>query len=95
VEWGDPAVVLERLGPTVKDVTFDRDLMTINALSPQHVRYVIERTAGPIYKLVQSLATADPARLELFRQEFDALAEQYFEMNTMRQSYLLTRATKV
>lgn len=95
VLWGDPAVIRERLGDIVRDVVFDRDMMVVNALSPQHVRHFTERTAGPVIKLVETLSASDPARLEEFRSEFDALAEQYFEMNTMRQSFLMTRAIKL
>lgn len=95
VLWGEPTIVRERLGGRVQDITFERDLMTTNTLSPQHVRFVTERTAGPVLKLVETLQASDPAKLAEFRREYDALAEQYFEMNIMRQSYLMTRATKV
>jgi 2-polyprenyl-3-methyl-5-hydroxy-6-metoxy-1,4-benzoquinol methylase len=95
VQWGEPTIVRERLGDKVKDLTFDRDLMTINALSPQHVRFVTERTAGPIIKMIESLQGTDPAKLAEFRREYDALTAQYFEGNTVRQSYLMTRAVKV
>ena len=94
VQWGDPTIVRERLGTAVKDILFERDMMTINTLSPQHVRFFTERTAGPVLKLVENLSANDPAKLAEFRREYDAIAEQYFEMNTMRQSYLMTRATK-
>lgn len=94
VLWGEPGIVRERLGDAVRDLVFERDLMMINTLSPQHVRFVTERTAGPVRKLAEALTVSDPARLEEFRREYDALATQYFEMNTMRQSYLMTRAFK-
>ena len=94
VQWGEPAVIRERLGDRVKDLMFERDLMAINTLSPQHVRYVTERTAGPVLKLVEALSATDPAKLEEFRREYDAMAAQYFENNQMRQSYLMTRAKK-
>lgn len=95
VLWGEPAVVRERLGDAVRDLVFERDLMTVATLSPQHVRFFTERTAGPVLKLVQSLEADDPTRLAEYRHEFDALAARYFEMNGMRQSYLMTRAVKV
>ncbi len=94
VLWGEPAIVRERLGAAVRDIVFERDLMLVNTLSPQHVRHFTERTAGPILKLVEALEQGAPARLAEFRREFDALAERYFEMNMMRQSYLMTRAVK-
>jgi SAM-dependent methyltransferase len=92
--WGEPSVIRERLGTAVRDLRFERDLMLFNALSPQHVRHFTERTAGPILKLVQALEPSDPAKLAQFRREFEALASPYFEMNALRQSYLMTRATK-
>jgi len=50
---------------------------------------------GPIIRLVQVLSASDPAKLAEFRREYDTLTEPYFELNTIRQSYLMTRAVKV
>jgi SAM-dependent methyltransferase len=94
-EWGDVAIVRERLGSAVKDILFDRACMLFPALSIQNYRDHIERTAGPMLKLVESLLTSDPARLAQFRGEYDALVAPYFEDNIVRQDYLLTRAVKV
>ncbi len=95
VLWGEPTIVRERLGDRVTNLTFERDMMMTYTLSPQHVRFNVERTSGPILKLVEALQESDPAKLAEFRREYDAIAAEYFEMNTMRQSYLMTRATKV
>lgn len=93
--WGDPKVIRERLGDAVKDVVFDRACLLVPALSPQHYRANVERSAGPVIKMIQALAATDPARLQSFRQEFDALVAQYFRDNLVHQDYLLTRATKI
>jgi SAM-dependent methyltransferase len=93
--WGDPSIVRERLGTAVKNVVFDRARMLVPALSPAHNRALIEGTAGPILKLVESLSVADPARLAAFRREYEALAALYLEDNVVHQDYLMTRATKV
>ncbi|MPZ19453.1 MAG: methyltransferase domain-containing protein [Luteitalea sp.] len=93
--WGDPSVIRERLGAGVADVTFDRARMPVPALSPQHMRAMLERTSGQVMKLVESLTAADPARLATFRRELDELIAGYFEDNLVRQDYLITRATKV
>jgi len=95
LQWGDPAIVRERLGAAVRDLTFDRDTMVVYTLSPQHQRWTSERTAGPTLKLVQTLAATDPAKLAEFRREFDAIVGDFFEMNTTRQTYLMTRSVKV
>jgi SAM-dependent methyltransferase len=94
-QWGDPNIVRQRLGAAVKDIVFDRATMLVPALSPQHNRAVTERTAGPLVKLVESLAASDPARLAAFRREYDAIFSEYFEDNILRQDFLITRATKV
>ena len=92
--WGDPNVVRERLGDRVRDIFFDRERMLSPALSVAHYRTAAERTAGPLITLVEMLGASDPARLAEFRRECDALIQEYFVDNQVRQDYLLTRATK-
>jgi SAM-dependent methyltransferase len=93
--WGDPNIVRQRLGAAVKDIVFDRATMLVPALSPQHVRSVTERTAGPLVKLVELLEADDPAKLATFRREYDAILSEYYEDNIVRQDFLMTRATKM
>lgn len=94
VQWGDPKIVRERLGAAVKSVVFDRMTMLVPALSLQHHRKFTERTAGPLVRLVESLAASDPSKLAIFRRQYDALSDEYFDDNVIRQDYLLTRAKK-
>jgi SAM-dependent methyltransferase len=93
--WGDPNIVRQRLGPAVKDVLFDRATMLVPALSPSHQRVAAEKSSGAMFRLVAELEGSDPAKLEQFRREYDALASEYFEDNILRQDYLMTRATKI
>lgn len=93
--WGDPTIVRQRLGAAVKDILFDRADMAVPVLSPQHNRMVMEQTAGPVIKLVESLSAKDPATLQAFRKECDMVMAEYFEDNTIHQGFLLTRATKI
>jgi SAM-dependent methyltransferase len=93
--WGDATIIRERLGSAVKDIHFEREMMLSPGLSPQHFRGNVERTAGPIIKMVESLSATAPDKLQEFRREFDALVEKYHQGNTVRQGYLMTRATKV
>jgi ubiquinone/menaquinone biosynthesis C-methylase UbiE len=92
--WGDPNIVLQRLGSAVRDVTFDRAFQVTPALSPQHYRHLIEQAGGPIVRLMQTLKD-DPARLAQYRHQYDELVSQYFDGNVVRQDFLMTRATKV
>ena len=90
----DPNVIRERLGSGVRDIRFDRATMMVPALSVRHQREVVERTAGPVLKLVENLTVSDPAQLAVFRAECDALAAEYFADNVVRQGYLMTGAIK-
>ena len=65
------------------------------ALSLAHYRDLTERTAGPVLKLVEALTASDPAKLATFRAAYDALTAQYFDRNSVRQDYLMTRAIKI
>jgi SAM-dependent methyltransferase len=93
--WGDPNVVRERLGESVRDIVFDRDCMLVQALSAPHYRTFFERSAGPVIRLVEVLSASDRARLTEFRREFEVLIGEYLRDNLLRQDYLLTRAVKV
>ena len=93
--WGDPGIVRDRLGTTVRDLSFDRARIFAPALSARHYCDWMERTAGPLLKLVPLLRATDPARLETFRRELEALAADYLEHNQIRQGYLLTRGIKL
>jgi SAM-dependent methyltransferase len=93
-QWGDENIVRERLGSAVKDIAFEYGMMRVPALSLPHFRAHTERTAGPLVRLVENLSASDPAKLAVFRREYDALAAEFFDENTMKQEYLMTRATK-
>ena len=93
-QWGDPTIVLQRLGSAVRDVTFNRGVQLTPALSPQHYRHQLEQSGGPMVRVLQNLKD-DPARLAQFRLEYDDIVWQYFDRNIVRQDFLETRATKV
>lgn len=95
ISWGDPSVIIQRLGSAVADIVFDRGHLLVPALSPQHFRLHIERAAGPIIKMVKTLSETAPDLLQEYRTQFDAIVAQYMHDNLVRQDYLLTRARKV
>lgn len=93
-EWGDPDIIRERLGNGVRDIFFERGIRMFPALSPQHYRDLIERTSGPVVKLVERLHD-DRAKLDAFRKDLEALVDQYLVDNIVAADYLLTRAIRV
>ena len=92
--WGDPNIVRERLGATVTDLTFARETLVAPALSVAHFRAAQEATIGPLTKLIASLAN-DAGKLAQVRAEFDVMAADIFEDNTVRMPFLMSRATKL
>jgi hypothetical protein len=94
-QWGDPAIVRERLGGAVQEIVFGRDAMLFQTLSVQHYRLFMEQNFGPAMKLLQGLDASDPAKAAELRRELEEAGAPYFENNVMRQDYLLTRAVKV
>lgn len=94
-QWGDVAIVRQRLGDRVRDIRFDREAMLFPAMSPGHYRESLEQTSGPVIKLVERLRS-EHETLAKFRREIEALAAEYFEpdLNVIRMSYLMTRAVK-
>jgi SAM-dependent methyltransferase len=93
VQWGNPDIVRERLGDAVDDLMFDRDILYTPGMSVEHIMNMLERTGGPLIKLVESLKN-EPARMKEFRSAFRATIEPYYRENQLHQSYLMTRATK-
>jgi SAM-dependent methyltransferase len=91
--WGEVSVIRQRLGDAVSELSFQRDEMSVPSLSPQHYREWMELTAGPLIRLVQSLAD-QPERLAKFRAEFEEVISHFFAANRVRQSFLMTRAVK-
>ena len=95
VDWGKVEVIKNRLSEKVKHLTFHRAQYGNPAMSPSHMRILLERYIGPVTAVVKNLETDDPDKLTLFRSEMDVLLGEYFENNTVIQSYLMTRAVKL
>lgn len=90
-QWGAPGIVAERLGERFNAPFFARAVMLFPALSIAHYRQFMERSVGPMQKLVEGLA-GDAGRLAAIRAEFDSLVGPYYFDNLVHQDYLLTRA---
>jgi len=65
------------------------------AVSPARHRVPMERTSGPVRRLIESLRS-EPAKFAQLRSEVDAVAVRYFEpeRNVVRFDNLMTRAVK-
>jgi SAM-dependent methyltransferase len=91
-QWGNPGIIAERLGDKFEAPFFSRGVMEVPALSLSHFRQFMERSVGPMQKMIEASAQ-ESERLAILRAEFEALAAPYYFGNIIRQEYLLTRAT--
>jgi len=94
VQWGDVAIVRQRLGGSVTHLHSERGIMGIPTLSPRHLRLFLEAKTGPFIQTMKALQH-DPARLESWRNEVDEMLSEYLHDNVVHHEYLLTRAIKV
>ena len=93
-DWGDVKTVTKRLEDKTKQITFHRAQYGNPALSPSHMRILLETYIGPVSAIVKSLED-NPNKLSLFRSEMEVLLGEYFEDNAVIQSFLMTRAIKI
>lgn len=91
--WGEPPVVRERLGPGVRDLFFERGIMGVPAISPQHFMAWQQAKIGPMIQTVGALGK-DPSKRDLFLKESMDLIASYLVDNVVRHEYLLSRASK-
>jgi hypothetical protein len=94
MEWGDPAVVRDRLGAAVRDLAFERGTMPVPALSPKHYLAWQLAKVGPYIKTMGALQK-EPAKLEAYQRESAELIASVMTDNVVRNDYLLSRAIKV
>jgi hypothetical protein len=57
----------------------------------QHYRLFMERSVGPMQKLIESLS-ANPEKLAAIRAEFEDLTQAYYHENQIHQDYLMALA---
>lgn len=93
VMWGEVEVIKKRLGENVRDITFHRAEYGNPALSPAHMRVALEAYIGPIGATIK-LLESNPEKLTEFRNAMEDLLSEYFQNNTVVQSYLMTKAIK-
>lgn len=93
-QWGEPAIVRQRLGARVRDLQFERGTFSVPALGPRHFLAIQETHLGPVQRVAQMLA-AQPEKLAAARAEYLAALGTFFDGNEARHDYLLTRAVKL
>ena len=93
VLWGEIPTIQQRLGAAVRELHFERGIMGIPTLSPEHFLDWQSRKIGPVIRSTQVLEK-EPEKLAAFRRDFAEHIAAYTCDNVVRHEYLLTRALK-
>ena len=90
-QWGNPAIIAERLAGSFEAPFFARGTMIFPALSVGHYRLFMETSIGPLQKMIEALA-GDDQKLAAIRAELEDLMRPYYSDNLVHQDYIMTRA---
>jgi SAM-dependent methyltransferase len=91
MKWGIPEEVRERLGNGVKDLHFERGVVSVPLLSPNHFWQLFSTKYGPMIRAIQAL---ESAKVESLQHDLIQAIAPYFYENVLRWDYLLTMAIK-
>ena len=91
MQWGIPEVVRECLGNGVKNLHFERGVVNVSLLSPNHFWQMFSTKYGPMIRAIQAL---ESAKVEALRHDLIQAIAPYFYENVLRWDYLLTIAIK-
>jgi SAM-dependent methyltransferase len=92
MQWGNPDVVQKRLGPYVKNIHFERGVVSIPMLSPNHYWRMVSTKSGPLIQAIQTLK--DPQKVESLKKDVLQAIAPYTHDNMLRLDYLVTVAIK-
>jgi ubiquinone/menaquinone biosynthesis C-methylase UbiE len=92
MQWGNPEVVQKRLGNSVKKIHFERGLVKIPLLSPNHYWKMMSTKSGPIIQSIQTLK--DTQKIESLKRDVLEAIVPYTQDNALRLDYLITNAVK-
>lgn len=91
MQWGIPEVVRERLGNGVRDLHFERGVVNVPLLSPNHFWQLFSTKYGPMIRAIQTL---ESAKVDALRHDLIQAIAPYFYENVLGWDYLLTIAMK-
>jgi ubiquinone/menaquinone biosynthesis C-methylase UbiE len=92
MQWGNPEVVQKRLGDNTKNIHFERGLVRIPLLSPNHYWKMMSTKSGPIIQAIQTLK--DAQKIESLKKDVLQAIVPYTQDNALRLDYLITCAVK-
>ena len=95
MQWGIPEIVRERLGSNIQDLHFERGVINIPLLSPNHCWHLYSTRYGPLISAIQALGGQGTAKVKELEHDVVRSITPYIHENLLRLDYLLTLALKV
>jgi len=93
MQWGDPGVVKKRLGDNnVKNIHFERGVLKIPVMSPNHYWKMSSTKSGPLIAVIQTLK--EPQKIESLREDILQAIIPFIHDNLLTLDYLITKAIK-
>jgi len=84
--------VQKRLGSGVKDINFERWIVSISLLSPNHYWKMVSTKSGPLMEAIQNLK--DHRKFESLKKDVLQAITLYTTDNMLRLDFLVTVAIK-
>ena len=94
IQWGIPEIIEKRLGNMVKNIHFERGVLNIPLLSPNHYWQTLSTKFGPIMDVIQTIST-ESKRIDSLRKDFIDSIIPFIHENVLKLDYLITVATKI
>jgi hypothetical protein len=77
MQWGIPEVVQKRLGSNVKDINFERGVVNIPILSPNHYWKMASTKSGSLIQAIQTLN--DTQKIEALKKDILQAIRPYIQ----------------
>jgi ubiquinone/menaquinone biosynthesis C-methylase UbiE len=97
MQWGNPEKVQRLLldgdcNVAIEDIHFERGVVKIPVLSPNHYWKTTSTRSGPVIQAIQTIK--EPSKIEALKKDVLEAIAPYYKDNELRLDYLITKAIK-
>jgi ubiquinone/menaquinone biosynthesis C-methylase UbiE len=97
MQWGNPEIIQKLLVDessdiTIEDIHFERGVVKIPVLSPNHYWARTSTKSGPVIQAIQTIK--DLSKIEDLKKDVLEAISPYYKDNELKLDYLITIATK-
>jgi ubiquinone/menaquinone biosynthesis C-methylase UbiE len=96
IQWGSPELIhrliLECSHDTIGDIHFERGIVKIPVLSPNHYWKMMSTRSGPVIQPIQTIK--EPSKIEALKKDVLEDIAPYYKDNELKLDYLITKAKK-